>query len=33
MKNILRVANPNDYANYLGAPILHPLVSVIHNEE
>ena len=33
MKNILRVANPNDYANYLGAPILHPLVSVIHYDE
>ena len=33
MKNILRVANPNDYANYLGAPILHPLVIVIHYDE
>ena len=33
MKNILRVSNPNDYANYLGAPILHPLVSVIHYDE
>jgi AraC-like DNA-binding protein len=33
MKSILRVATPNDYASYLGAPILHPLVSVIHYDE
>ena len=33
MKNILRVANPNDYARYLGAPVLHPLVSIIHYDE
>lgn len=33
MKNILHVANPNDYAGYLGAPLLHPLVSVIHYDE
>ena len=33
MKTILHVSNPNDYANYLNAPILHPLVSVIHYDE
>jgi AraC-like DNA-binding protein len=33
MKNILRVATPNDYASYLGAAILHPLVSIIHYDE
>lgn len=33
MKNIFRVSNPNDYANYLGAPVLHPLVNVIHYDE
>ena len=33
MKNILRVSNPNDYARYLDAPVLHPLVSVIHYDE
>ena len=33
MKNILHVSSPNDYARYLGAPVLHPLVSVIHYDE
>ncbi len=33
MKNILHVASPNDYASFLGAPILHLLVSVIHYDE
>ena len=33
MKTILRVTDPNVYANYVGAPILHPLVSVIHYDE
>ena len=33
MKNILHVSSPNDYARYLGAPFLHPLVSVIHYDE
>ena len=33
MKDILHVSSPNDYARYLGAPFLHPLVSVIHYDE
>lgn len=33
MKHILKVHNVNDYARYIGAPELHPLVSVIHYDE
>ena len=33
MKTILRVSDPNVYASFLGAPILHPLVNVIHYDE
>lgn len=33
MKNILRVDNPNDYARFVEAPVLHPLVSVVHFDE
>lgn len=33
MDKILRVHNVNDYARYIGAPELHPLVSVIHYDE
>ncbi len=33
MKNILRITDPNVYANYVHAPVLHPLVSVIHYDE
>ena len=33
MKNILRVDSPNDYARFVDAPVLHPLVSVIHYDE
>ena len=33
MKNILHVSGPNVYAGYLNAPVLHPLVSVIHYDE
>ena len=33
MENILRVHNVNDYARYIGAPVLHPLVAVIHYDE
>ena len=33
MKNILHVSFPNVYADFLGAPALHPLVSVIHYDE
>ena len=33
MEKILRVKHVNDYARYIGAPELHPLVSVIHYDE
>ena len=33
MEKVLRVHNVNDYARYIGAPELHPLVSVIHYDE
>ena len=33
MKRILKVHRVNDYARYIGAPVLHPLVSVIHYDE
>ena len=33
MKKILKVHSVNDYARYIGAPVLHPLVSVIHYDE
>ena len=33
MKNILRVDNPNDYAQFVDAPVLHPLISIIHYDE
>ena len=33
MEKILRVRSVNDYARYIGAPVLHPLVSVIHYDE
>ena len=33
MKNILSVSEPNVYARFLGAPVLHPLVAVIHYDE
>lgn len=33
MKKILQLTNPNVYANYVGAPVLHPLVSVVHLDE
>lgn len=33
MKQILKVHSVNDYARYIGAPVLHPLVSVIHYDE
>ena len=33
MKKILKVHSVNDYALYIGAPVLHPLVSVIHYDE
>ena len=33
MKQILKVHSVNDYARYIGASVLHPLVSVIHYDE
>ena len=33
MEKILKVHTVNDYARYIGAPELHPLVSVIHYDE
>ena len=33
MKKILKVHRVNDYARYISAPELHPLVSVIHYDE
>lgn len=33
MSKPLRIRNVNDYARYIGAPVLHPLVSIIHYDE
>ncbi|MBO6168828.1 MAG: AraC family transcriptional regulator [Bacteroidales bacterium] len=33
MERVLKVQSVNDYARYVGAPSLHPLVSVIHYDE
>ena len=33
MKKILKVDNPNDYARFVEAPELHPLVNIIHYDE
>ncbi|MBQ7687413.1 MAG: AraC family transcriptional regulator, partial [Bacteroidaceae bacterium] len=33
MDKILKVHTVNDYARYIGAPELHPFVSVIHYDE
>ena len=33
MKKILKVDNPNDFARYVEAPVLHPLISIIHFDE
>ena len=33
MKKILKVHSVNDYARYIGAPVLHPHISVIHYDE
>lgn len=33
MKKVLQVINPNDYAAYVNAPALHPLVCILHYEE
>ena len=33
MRNILKLDTPNDYARFVDAPVLHPLVSIIHYDE
>ena len=33
MKNIQKVETPNDYARFVDAPVLHPLISIIHYDE
>ena len=33
MKKILKIDSPNDYARFVDAPELHPLVSIIHYDE
>jgi AraC-like DNA-binding protein len=33
MKKILKVDSPNDFAHYVEAPVLHPLISIIHFDE
>ena len=33
MKKILKVDSPNDFAQYVEAPVQHPLISVIHFDE
>lgn len=33
MEKVLPVLSVNDYARYVGAPVLHPLVSVVHYDE
>lgn len=33
MKKILKVDSPNDYARFVDAPVLHPLLSIIHFDE
>ena len=33
MRNILKVETPNDYARFVDAPVLHPLMSIIHYDE
>ena len=33
MRKILKVDSPNDYARFVDAPVLHPLISIIHYDE
>ena len=33
MKKILQITNPNDYARYVNAPVLHPYISILQYEE
>lgn len=33
MKNVLQVSEPNVYGRYVNAPVLHPLVSIVHYDE
>jgi hypothetical protein len=33
MKKILKVDSPSDFARFVEAPVLHPLISIIHFDE
>ena len=33
MKKILKIDTPNDFARFVEAPVLHPLISIIHFDE
>lgn len=33
MKSILQVSDPNVYGRYVNAPVLHPLISIVHYDE
>ena len=33
MKKILQITNPNDYARYVNASVLHPYISILQYEE
>ena len=33
MKKVLLITNPNDYAAYVNAPALHPLICILRYEE
>ena len=33
MKKVLRITEPNDYAAYVHAPALHPLICILRYEE
>ena len=33
MKKVLQLSDPNIYASFVNAPILHPLVSIVHYDE
>ena len=33
MNKILKVHSVNDYVRYIGAPVMHPHISVIHYDE
>ena len=33
MKKMLKVDNPNGYARFVDAPVLYPLLSIVHYDE